>query len=282
MRIALVFQFPVLYESMNVYGNLAFPLVNDGMSERKIKERVNEVAEIMGITHLLRNSSKSLTPADKQRVALGRGIVRPNISAVLLDEPLTVIDPKAQWGLRRKLKEVQKELNVTMVYVTHDQHEALTFADTVTVMNAGEIVQTDTPERLHEKPENIFVGYFIGSPGMNVMECKYDAGTFEFNGNFFTVSQELATRLSGYGDYITVGIRPEYIELFTTEQKESIAGTVTIVDDVAAYKVITIRMGTSEIKGRAQESMKIEEGSAVWVKLPEKYLMFYTNGKIII
>lgn len=281
-HISLVFQFPVLYESMSVYGNLAFPLVNDGLPARKIKERVNEVAEIMEITHLLRNSSKSLTPADKQRVALGRGIVRPNTSAVLLDEPLTVIDPKAQWGLRRKLKEVQKELNMTMIYVTHDQHEALTFADTVTIMNAGEIVQTDTPEQLHEKPENIFVGYFIGSPGMNVMECKYSTGTFEFDGNSFTVSEELAAKLIGHGNYITVGIRPEYIEISTTEQKESIAGTVTIVDDVAAYKVITIRMGSSVIKGRAQETMKIEEGSSVWVKLPEKHLMFYKNGKIII
>jgi glycerol transport system ATP-binding protein len=281
-HIALVFQFPVLYESMSVYGNLAFPLVNDGMGSREIKERVTEVAEIMGITHLLRNSSKSLTPADKQRVALGRGIVRPNTSAVLLDEPLTVIDPKAQWGLRRKLKEVQEELNMTMIYVTHDQHEALTFAENVTIMNAGEIVQTGTPEQLHEKPENIFVGYFIGSPGMNVLECEYDAGTFSFDGNSFSVSDKLADQLRDHGKFITVGIRPEYVELFTSEQKKAISGTVKLVDDVAAYKVITIRLGTVEIKGRAQESLKIEDGSSVWIRLPEQHLMFYKNGKIIL
>jgi glycerol transport system ATP-binding protein len=144
------------------------------MASQRIKQRVHEVAEIMEITHLLGYSSKSLTPADKQRVALGRGIARPNTAAVLLDEPLTVIDPKAQWGLRRKLKEVQEELHMTLIYVTHDQHEALTFAETVTIMNAGEIVQTGTPEQLHEKPENIFVGYFIGSPGMNILDCQYD------------------------------------------------------------------------------------------------------------
>lgn len=280
-HIALVFQFPVLYESMSVYGNLAFPLANDRMDVKEIKERVNEVAEIMEITHLLKYSSKSLTPADKQRVALGRGIVRPNTSAVLLDEPLTVIDPKAQWGLRRKLKEVQEELNMTMIYVTHDQHEALTFADTVTIMNAGEIVQTGTPEQLHEKPENLFVGYFIGSPGMNFLECEYDAGAFNFAGNSFTVSDELAAQLSHHGNHITVGIRPEYIELSTTEREKSLVGKVKMVDDVAAYKIITVSLGAVEIKGRAQESMEIEEGASVWIDLPEQHLMFYKNGIVI-
>ena len=127
-HIAQVFQFPVVYDSMNVYGNLAFPLVNDGVSSDRVKKRVHEVAELLEIEHLLNHGVTRLTPADKQRVSLGRGIVREDTGAVLLDEPLTVIDPKAQWSLRRKLKQVQQELDFTMIYVTHDQHEALTFA----------------------------------------------------------------------------------------------------------------------------------------------------------
>ncbi len=282
-HIALVFQFPVLYESMSVYGNLSFPLDNDGMDSRKIKKRVNEVAEIMEIEHLLKYSSKSLTPADKQRVALGRGIVRPNTSAVLLDEPLTVIDPKAQWGLRRKLKQVQEELHMTMIYVTHDQHEALTFAENVVIMNEGEIVQMGTPEELHEKPDNVFVGYFIGSPGMNVLDCEYDEkGTFTIDGNTFCVTDELIALLKDHGKHITVGIRPEYLEISTTKKEKSIIGKVTLVDDVAAYKIITVNIGTIQVKGRAPESMKIEEGGNVWIQFPQEHLMFYKNGKNIL
>ena len=163
-HIAQVFQFPVVYESMSVYGNIAFPLQNDGMEKSQVSKRVHEVAEILEISNLLNLSVGRLTPADKQKVSLGRGIVRPDTAAVLLDEPLTVIDPKAQWGLRRKLKQVQKELNFTMIYVTHDQHEALTFAEKVTVMDVGNICQVATPKVLHEEPENTFVGFFIGSP----------------------------------------------------------------------------------------------------------------------
>lgn len=282
-HIALVFQFPVLYESFSVYGNLAFPLDNDGMEKKDIKVRVQEVAEIMGITHLLKKSSKSLNPADKQRVALGRGIVRPNTSAVLLDEPLTVIDPKAQWGLRRNLKEVQEQLKMTMIYVTHDQHEALTFADTVVIMNAGEVVQVGTPQELHEKPDNIFVGYFIGSPGMNILECSYDGiNTFSFENQSFSVGEKLASQLKEHGKHISVGIRPEYLEIFTEKQDKAFPCKVTIVDDVAAYKIITVKIGNIEIKGRAQESMTIEEGDSVWIQFPEENLMFYKNGKNIL
>ena len=282
-HIALVFQFPVLYESMNVYGNLAFPLVNDGIDKPKIKQRVKEVAQIMGISHLLKNSSKSLTPADKQRVALGRGIVRPNTTAVLLDEPLTVIDPKAQWGLRRNLKEVQRNLKMTMIYVTHDQHEALTFAENVVIMNAGEVVQMGTPKQLHEKPENIFVGYFIGSPGMNILDCEYDEkNTFSFENNSFSVTDELKAQLKDHGKHITVGIRPEYLEIYATEQKTAMPGEVTIVDDVAAYKIITVKIGNVEIKGRVSEAIELEEGAHAWIRLPQEHLMFYKNGKNIL
>jgi glycerol transport system ATP-binding protein len=156
-HIAQVFQFPVVYESMNVFGNIAFPLQNDGLDSTLIRKRVYEVAEILEITSLLDFSVAKLTSADKQRVSLGRGIVRPDTAAVLLDEPLTVIDPKAQWGLRRKLKQIQKELNFTMIYVTHDQHEALTFAEEVTVMQVGKINQNGSPIELHEEPASTCV-----------------------------------------------------------------------------------------------------------------------------
>jgi glycerol transport system ATP-binding protein len=109
----------------------------------------------------------------KQKISLGRGLVRPDVAAVLFDEPLTVIDPHVKWLLRRKLKELHQQLKLPLIYVTHDQTEALTFADRVLVMTQGEVVQIGTPEALFEAPAHRFVGHFIGSPGMNFLECDW-------------------------------------------------------------------------------------------------------------
>lgn len=282
-HIAQVFQFPVVYDSMNVYGNIAFPLANDGVDSDTIRKRVYEVAEILEITDLLKEPAGRLNPADKQKVSLGRGIVRPNTAAVLLDEPLTVIDPKAQWGLRRKLKQVQKELNFTMIYVTHDQHEALTFAEKVTVMQVGKIDQTGTPEELHENPASMFIGYFIGSPGMNMMDCTVSPdGTVAYNGTSFQVQKKLSAELMEHGKEFTLGIRPEYVELFSNQEKNAMSGTVKLVEDTGAYKIVTVTMGSLNLKARAPETMKVEEGQALWMRFPEKDLKFFKDGKKVL
>lgn len=281
-HIAQVFQFPVVYDSMNVFGNIAFPLANDGVDGSAIKKRVYEVAEILEITDLLKEPTRNLNPADKQKVSLGRGIVRPNTAAVLLDEPLTVIDPKAQWGLRRKLKQVQKELNFTMIYVTHDQHEALTFAELVTVMQVGKIDQTGTPVDLHENPESTFVGYFIGSPGLNMISCSVkDDGEVSYNGTSFYISKDLAARALEFGSELTFGIRPEYIELAMSKRPEAMSGKVKLVEDAGAYKIVTVSMDTLNLKCRAPETMKVEEGETAWLSFPEKNLKFFKDGKKI-
>jgi glycerol transport system ATP-binding protein len=282
-HIAQVFQFPVVYDSMNVYGNIAFPLANDGVDSAAIHKRVYEVAEILEITSLLKMPAGKLNPADKQRVSLGRGIVRPNTAAVLLDEPLTVIDPKAQWGLRRKLKQVQEELNFTMIYVTHDQHEALTFAEEVTVMQVGKIDQTGKPKELHEDPHSLFVGYFIGSPGMNMLECSVERdGTVRFNGTSFPISKELAAKLLEHGNEFTFGIRPEYVQISLEQKEHAISGKVKLVEDTGAYKIVTITAGAFDLKSRASESMEIGEGDVAWLSFPEESLKFYKDGKKVI
>lgn len=282
-HIAQVFQFPVVYDSMNVYGNIAFPLANDGVDSGSIRKRVYEVAEILEISHLLKEPAGKLNPADKQKVSLGRGIVRPNTAAVLLDEPLTVIDPKAQWGLRRKLKQVQEELNFTMIYVTHDQHEALTFAETVTVMQVGKVDQTGSPKNLHEDPESTFVGYFIGSPGMNMFESTIDAdGTVKFEKTSFTIGRELSERLLEHGSEFTLGIRPEYVRLSLEKMENAISGKVKLIEDTGAYKIVTTTVGDLDVKSRASESMEVTEGDLTWLAFPESSLKFYRDGKKVI
>src|SRR5882672_2141272 len=167
-NIAQVFQFPVIYDTMTVAGNLAFPLRNRHVPGAEVAKRVAEVAQMLDLSPILRRRARGLTADVKQKISLGRGLVRPDVAAILFDEPLTVIDPHLKWMLRSKLKELHRQLKQTMVYVTHDQTEALTFADKVVVMYEGEVVQIGTPEDLFERPEHTFVGYFIGSPGMNV------------------------------------------------------------------------------------------------------------------
>ena len=170
-HIAQVFQFPVIYDTMTVYDNLAFPLRNRGVDEKTVDARVREVAEMTDLTQMLKRRASKLTADGKQKISLGRGMGRTDVNAILFDEPLTVIDPHLKFQLRAKLKELHHRVKRTMIYVTHDQTEALTFADKVVVMNMGKVVQTGTPVDLFERPQHTFVGHFIGSPGMNIFPC---------------------------------------------------------------------------------------------------------------
>jgi len=175
-NIAQVFQFPVVYDTMTVADNLAFPLRNRGMPEAHIRDRVGRIAEMLDMSAQLNRRASGLSADAKQKISLGRGLVRSDVSAVLFDEPLTVIDPHLKWQLRRKLKEIHQELKLTLIYVTHDQTEALTFAEQVMVMSRGKAVQIGTPEDLFERPAHTFVGNFIGSPGMNFLPAQWQGG----------------------------------------------------------------------------------------------------------
>src|SRR5690349_15842339 len=208
-NIAQVFQFPVIYDTMTVGQNLAFPLKNRGVPKPEIDKRVADIARLLDLTPDLNRKATRLTADAKQKISLGRGLVRSDVAAVLFDEPLTVIDPELKWQLRSKLKALHRELDLTMIYVTHDQTEALTFADTVVVMHDGRVVQTGTPEELFEKPAHTFVGYFIGSPGMNVLpaevkdnEALISGRPLRLNANYHHLPK---------AGRIEVGIRPEFV-----------------------------------------------------------------------
>src|SRR5690606_21616678 len=175
-NIAQVFQFPVVYDTMTVCDNLAFPLRNQGLAEARLTCQLHDIAGVLDLHPLLQRKARNLTADEKQKVSMGRGLVRDDVSAILFDEPLTVIDPHLKWKLRRKLKQIHEQFNITMIYVTHDQLEASTFADKIAVMHAGQIVQFGTPRELFERPRHTFVGFFIGSPGMNLIEVRAEAG----------------------------------------------------------------------------------------------------------
>jgi glycerol transport system ATP-binding protein len=230
-NIAQVFQFPVIYDTMTVYENLAFPLRNRGVAEPEVDRRVRDMLEIIDLADWADRKAQRLTADQKQKISLGRGLVRNDVNAILFDEPLTVIDPHMKWVLRSQLKRLHKQFGFTMVYVTHDQTEALTFADKVVVMYEGEIVQIGTPAELFERPRHTFVGYFIGSPGMNVLPAKVNGTAISVGSE--TVTLDHAPQVSG-SDRIELGIRPEFIRI----GREGMPVTVTRVEDIGRHKVV--------------------------------------------
>ncbi len=249
-NIAQVFQFPVVYDTMTVQDNLAFPLRNRGRDESYVAERVQEIARMIGMEDMLNRKARGLTADAKQKISLGRGMVRKDVNALLFDEPLTVIDPHLKWVLRSKLRELHGRIGRTMIYVTHDQTEALTFADKVVVMYDGRVVQIGTPEELFERPEHTFVGYFIGSPGMNVIPAQVEGTTARVGGAEIALGR-------GYGALsgkVEIGIRPEFARL---SQTEGLPVKVRRVEDVGRHKIIRAEMFGQEINIIAGEDDRI-------------------------
>ncbi|WP_226628495.1 ABC transporter ATP-binding protein [Alloyangia pacifica] len=230
-NIAQVFQFPVVYDTMTVRDNLAFPLRNRGRDESYVAERVQEIARMIGMEDMLKRKAAGLTADAKQKISLGRGMVRKDVNALLFDEPLTVIDPHMKWELRTQLKKLHHDFGHTMIYVTHDQTEALTFADKVVVMYDGRVVQIGTPEELFERPEHTFVGYFIGSPGMNVIPAKVEGSRAYINGSDF----DLGAGYRAMDGKVEIGVRPEFARL---SQTEGLPVKVRRVEDAGRHKII--------------------------------------------
>ncbi len=249
-NIAQVFQFPVVYDTMTVYDNLAFPLRNRGVGEATVDKRVSEILEMLDLKDRARKKARGLTADMKQKISLGRGLVRSDVNAILFDEPLTVIDPHMKWVLRSQLKTLHRQSGFTMVYVTHDQTEALTFADKVVVMYDGQIVQIGTPAELFEKPSHTFVGYFIGSPGMNVFPVtlegkKARVGTMSIDLGFAPKVDK--------GQKTELGIRPEFMEITA----KGMPITIRKVEDIGRQKIVR-----ADLAGQAV-SIVVKEDSEI-------------------
>ena len=271
--IAQIFQFPVIYDTMTVYDNLAFPLKNRGLSESEIDSKVREIGEMLELTPTLNNKASGLTADGKQKISLGRGLVRSDVNVIMFDEPLTVIDPHLKWVLRSKLKELHQKINRTMIYVTHDQIEALTFADQVVVMHEGQIVQTGTPVELFEKPKHTFVGHFIGSPGMNILPCEIKNGQINFEGKILPANTNL--KKSNFNK-TQVGIRPEFVNF----SNDGIAVKIKRVSDTGRHKVIDTECDSGSIRILASSSTQIPNGSA-HISFDKEYTYAYGDDWII-
>ena len=273
-NIAQIFQFPVIYDTMTVFENLAFPLRNRKIPEEEITRKVNEIAEMLELTSTLHNRASGLTADGKQKISLGRGLVRSDVNVIMFDEPLTVIDPHLKWVLRSKLKELHQKIKRTMIYVTHDQTEALTFADQVVVMHEGQIVQTGTPVELFEKPKHTFVGHFIGSPGMNILPCEINKGAVAVNGTKIETSNSKIDN-SNFSK-IEIGVRPEFISF----NKEGLPVKILNVSNTGKNKIIETESDSGKIKLITRASEKIPEGSA-FLTFKKEYTYVYGDNWIV-
>ncbi|APX92584.1 ABC transporter ATP-binding protein [Halomonas sp. 1513] len=276
-NIAQVFQFPVVYDTMTVFDNLAFPLRNIGTPESKVEPRVREIADILDLTAQLKRKAKNLTADEKQKVSMGRGLVRDDVSAILFDEPLTVIDPQLKWKLRRKLKEIHEQFNITMIYVTHDQLEASTFADKIAVMYEGQVVQFGTPTELFEVPAHTFVGYFIGSPGMNFIPVSATSGSLMYGDLAIPVSQRLVERARDCRtDNLKLGIRPEFIEVAAEPGEGGLEVQIKDVQDLGTYRIMSCYLGDELFKVRLDEDQPLPDAVA-YLRFPERWLGLYAD-----
>jgi glycerol transport system ATP-binding protein len=279
-NIAQVFQFPVLYDTMSVFNNLAFPLRNRGVEEGEVKKRVQEVAEILDLTPFLSKRAAGLAADAKQKISLGRGLVRSDVAAILFDEPLTVIDPHLKWNLRRKLKEVHEQLKLTLIYVTHDQVEALTFADQVMVMYEGELVQIGTPQELFENPKHKFVGYFIGSPGMNFLACNLDGNTAMVDGGGIVLDDDTAALGSRAQGKLEIGIRPMHLEVHTRSVKGGMPARVKKIEDQGSFKIVSVNLAGHTLRARLAEGQAVPADEA-WLRFPPQWTRLFADGRLV-
>ncbi|MGM0608182.1 MAG: ABC transporter ATP-binding protein [Candidatus Muiribacteriota bacterium] len=277
--IAMVFQNYALYPHMNVYDNMAFGLKLRKYPKDEIEKRVHDAAEILGIKEYLERKPKALSGGQRQRVALGRAIVRePKV--FLMDEPLSNLDAKLRVQMRAEIIKLHRKLNSTIVYVTHDQVEALTMGDRIAIFDEGVIKQVDSPEVVYSEPENIFVASFIGSPSMNFIKGLYDGKTVSVDDLKIPVLNP-PENLKNYRDKeVVLGIRPEHVyspkssiaKVIEFNKDEVMKTDVEVIEPMGNEKHCTIQIGN--------QSLVIRLEPEVEVKYDKKLEVFFNRDKM--
>ena len=287
--IAMVFQSYALYPHKSVYDNLAFPLKMRKVPKAETMKKVKDTADLLGMSELLRRKPKELSGGQMQRVALGRAIVR-NPRVFLMDEPLSNLDAKLRIYMRTELIRLQKRLATTLIYVTHDQVEAMTMSDRITIMNSGKILQAKSPDTIYRKPVDTFVAGFIGSPPTNFIDCSYeekgnraylDAGAFKME---ITNLKEIIEKKTKDSELI-LGIRPEDIQVRKEKPKgESIEAKIYAVEPLGAEIILTLKIGEFLIKARVPPDFKARIGETMRMMVNKNKIHIFdkvTNQAIV-
>jgi multiple sugar transport system ATP-binding protein len=288
--VAMVFQDYALYPHMTVRQNMSFGLENLKYAKNEIDKRVNETSKLLDLQSLLERRPKELSGGQRQRVALGRAIVRkPEV--YLFDEPLSNLDAKLRLKMRVELGSLQKDLGVTSIYVTHDQVEAMTLGKRIVIMNNGVLQQVGTPKEIYEKPENLFVAGFIGSPPMNFLDCKIknvkDSYIIDLEGNNYPLHNN--NELKKYENKkIIAGIRPNDFSINKNEHydnSEFISGVVNVVEYLGNSNLLYISTNNNSICVEQDSNLLVEEGDEVILYTEQKNIHLFdpsNNGSSVL
>jgi len=278
-KIGMVFQYPVIYRGTSVARNLELPLVAAKMDSAARKKRIDEIAEIMGITSLMNTNVDRLDNAGRQKVAVAREVARqPEV--LLFDEPITNVDLTSKLELKRALKQLFTELKQTIIYVTHDQTEAMSLADNIALMNNGRIVQFASPRVIYDNPDDVFAGWFLGSPGMNFLQ-----NCFVVEGTRLT-SPILADDLTVGVDAqhaVTLAIRPEKVQASLTEQSGFVpANVVSKAITIGGRVLMELSIQDVQFKAVVEHQVGKNAASTVWVKFPrESVHLFDAKDRVL-
>ena len=280
-NVGMVFQNYALYPHMSTYDNISFGLRLKRVSKDQVNRRVQEVSESLGISHLLNRKPKELSGGEQQRVALGRALAR-SPEVFLMDEPLSNLDAKLRVYMRAELKRIQKDLDITTVYVTHDQLEAMAMSDRMSVMNKGDIHQTDTPINIYDHPENLFVAGFIGSPPMNLFEGNI---TKKARRNVLDLSWynlDLSTlprhrQLDEFEGELMIGIRPDDITIDDVEGM--FKAKITLVQPLGATQFVHLSVGDKLITCNAPVDQRVKVGDDKFVRFDTRRIHLFNKKK---
>jgi multiple sugar transport system ATP-binding protein len=243
--VAMVFQNYALYPHMSVFENMAFGLQQRNVSRREIEQRVRDIARLLELEPYLKRKPRALSGGQRQRVAMGRAIVR-HPSVFLMDEPLSNLDAKLRVQMRAEIRGLQRDLGVTTIYVTHDQIEAMTMGDRVAVMRKGVLQQVAAPHELYRRPANLFVGGFIGSPAMNLLEATVSGNSLQLGSQAIDVGRR--TELAGYESrVVALGARPEHVRLVGAEIGNTLRARVLDVEDLGAEAIVHLETAAAPV-----------------------------------
>ena len=266
--VAMVFQNYALYPHMTVYNNMAYGLKNRGISKQEIEDKVNEVAKLLEIDPYLSRKPSMLSGGQRQRVAMGRAIVR-NPKIFLFDEPLSNLDAKLRNQMRLEIKKLQRHMGVTSIFVTHDQTEAMTLGDRIVVINNGIVEQVGTPKDIYSKPNTKFVAEFIGSPQMNIFNCKIDNGIAKIDNNSINLNKSINV------DDASIGIRPDDIQI---SDSGSITCKANLVEYLGSDMIIYSNMGDQEFSCKLSSKIDVKAGDEFKFDIQPSLVHIFDNS----
>ncbi len=279
-HIGMVFQSYALYPHMSVFGNISYPLKIQKVNKSEMTERVQRVADMMGIGDLLDRKPGQLSGGQQQRVSLGRALVKePEL--LLFDEPLSNLDARLRLTMRGELKRLQKDMGITSIYVTHDQVEAMTMADRIAVMSAGELQAFDKPDDLYERPKTLFVAGFVGNPPMNFMDVEVTRENGDFRARSatldLTVSADRAEAAAAQQGTVILGVRPEDITIATGSAGDgaAAAGEALAVEPLGREDLVVVQVGTEELRLLVDNTMGVKIGDNVGLKFDKEKVQFF-------